>query len=258
MKISRKPTPPRPTAPSRPSRLVTADMALARAKISGMGLGEPNWLPELPEGGSSVARNPGTGSGGITTATPVSSAGCATPANANTHLRPRGSSSLTLSTRRLAAGHSQSNRVLALLEAPQSATAVINQRLPASAARGPGLTTLQSGGISIFRLAEGRIAEHWEQLDRLALMQQTKTPRSRRVVPLSPTAERLLRDVRANQRVERLNSRMWCAPASAVGGEGRGASELAKLNLPRVDVGRPELVERPRADPPPMHTPTCG
>jgi predicted ester cyclase len=32
--------------------------------------------------------------------------------------------------------------------------------------------TLQSGGISIFRLAEGRIAEHWEQLDRLALMQQ--------------------------------------------------------------------------------------
>jgi hypothetical protein len=27
--------------------------------------------------------------------------------------------------------------------------------------------TLQSGGISIFRLAEGRIAEHWEQLDRL-------------------------------------------------------------------------------------------
>jgi predicted ester cyclase len=28
------------------------------------------------------------------------------------------------------------------------------------------------GGISIFRLAEGKIAEHWEQLDRLALMQQ--------------------------------------------------------------------------------------
>jgi steroid delta-isomerase-like uncharacterized protein len=27
-------------------------------------------------------------------------------------------------------------------------------------------------GISIFRLAEGKIAEHWEQLDRLALMQQ--------------------------------------------------------------------------------------
>jgi steroid delta-isomerase-like uncharacterized protein len=31
---------------------------------------------------------------------------------------------------------------------------------------------LQFGGISIFRLANGRIAEHWEQLDRLALMQQ--------------------------------------------------------------------------------------
>jgi predicted ester cyclase len=29
---------------------------------------------------------------------------------------------------------------------------------------------LRVGGISIFRLAEGRIAEHWEQLDRLALM----------------------------------------------------------------------------------------
>ena len=28
------------------------------------------------------------------------------------------------------------------------------------------------GGISIFRLANGWIAEHWEQLDRLALMQQ--------------------------------------------------------------------------------------
>jgi steroid delta-isomerase-like uncharacterized protein len=31
---------------------------------------------------------------------------------------------------------------------------------------------LRVGGISIFRLADGRIAEHWEQLDRLALMQQ--------------------------------------------------------------------------------------
>jgi len=31
---------------------------------------------------------------------------------------------------------------------------------------------LRVGGISIFRLAEGKIAEHWEQLDRLALMQQ--------------------------------------------------------------------------------------
>jgi hypothetical protein len=46
---------------------------------------------------------------------------------------------VTLSTCRLAAGHSQ---------------------------------RLQSGGISIFRLAEGRIAEHWEQLDRLASMQE--------------------------------------------------------------------------------------
>jgi steroid delta-isomerase-like uncharacterized protein len=31
---------------------------------------------------------------------------------------------------------------------------------------------LQVGSISIFRLAEGKIAENWEQLDRLALMQQ--------------------------------------------------------------------------------------
>jgi integrase len=39
---------------------------------------------------------------------------------------------------------------------------------------------------------------------------ETKTPRSRRVVPLSPAAERLLRDVRANQRVERLKAgSMW-------------------------------------------------
>jgi steroid delta-isomerase-like uncharacterized protein len=28
------------------------------------------------------------------------------------------------------------------------------------------------GGISIFRLADGKVAEQWEQLDRLALMQQ--------------------------------------------------------------------------------------
>jgi predicted ester cyclase len=28
------------------------------------------------------------------------------------------------------------------------------------------------GGISIFRLTGGKIAEHWEQLDRLTLMQQ--------------------------------------------------------------------------------------
>jgi integrase len=39
---------------------------------------------------------------------------------------------------------------------------------------------------------------------------ETKTPRSRRVVPLSPTAERLLRNVRANQRAERLRAgSMW-------------------------------------------------
>jgi hypothetical protein len=45
MKISRKPTPPpRPTAPSRPPWSVTADAALARAKISGMGLGGPERL----------------------------------------------------------------------------------------------------------------------------------------------------------------------------------------------------------------------
>jgi predicted ester cyclase len=31
---------------------------------------------------------------------------------------------------------------------------------------------LQLGGISIFRLTGGKIAEHWEQLDRLTLMQQ--------------------------------------------------------------------------------------
>ena len=30
---------------------------------------------------------------------------------------------------------------------------------------------MQVGGISIFRLTEGKIAEQWEQLDRLALMQ---------------------------------------------------------------------------------------
>ena len=35
---------------------------------------------------------------------------------------------------------------------------------------------------------------------------ETKTPRSRRVIPLSLAAERLLHDVRANQRVERLRA----------------------------------------------------
>jgi integrase len=39
---------------------------------------------------------------------------------------------------------------------------------------------------------------------------ETKTPRSRRVILLSAAAERLLRDVRANQRVERLRAgSMW-------------------------------------------------
>jgi hypothetical protein len=38
---------------------------------------------------------------------------------------------------------------------------------------------LRVGGISIFRLAQGRIAEHWEQLDRLALMQQLAWSRYR-------------------------------------------------------------------------------
>ncbi|HKX14865.1 MAG TPA: tyrosine-type recombinase/integrase [Propionibacteriaceae bacterium] len=42
------------------------------------------------------------------------------------------------------------------------------------------------------------------------IVTETKTPRSRRVIPLSPAAERLLRDMRANQRVERLRaSSMW-------------------------------------------------
>ena len=31
---------------------------------------------------------------------------------------------------------------------------------------------LQVGSISIFRLVDGKIAENWEQLDRLALLQQ--------------------------------------------------------------------------------------
>jgi integrase len=64
------------------------------------------------------------------------------------------------------------------------------------------------------------LALHWSDIDLDALrvrgtlariagelvVTETKTPRSRRVVPLSPTAERLLRDVRANQRVERLRA----------------------------------------------------
>ena len=38
--------------------------------------------------------------------------------------------------------------------------------IPASGKR------VQIGGISIFRVAEGKITEHWEQIDGLALMQQ--------------------------------------------------------------------------------------
>jgi hypothetical protein len=42
------------------------------------------------------------------------------------------------------------------------------------------------------------------------IVTETKTPRSRRVVPLSPAADRLLRNVRANQRAERLRAgSMW-------------------------------------------------
>jgi integrase len=69
------------------------------------------------------------------------------------------------------------------------------------------------------------LALHWSDIDfdaklmrvrgtrRVAgelVVTETKTPRSRRVIPLSPAAERLLRDVRANQRVERLRAgSMW-------------------------------------------------
>jgi integrase len=69
------------------------------------------------------------------------------------------------------------------------------------------------------------LALHWSDIDldakllrvrgtlaRVAgelVVTETKTPRSRRVVPLSPTAERL-RNVRANQRAERLRAgSMW-------------------------------------------------
>ena len=41
-------------------------------------------------------------------------------------------------------------------------------------------------------------------------MTETKTPKSRRVVPLSPTAEKVLRDLRTRQRAERLMAgTMW-------------------------------------------------
>ena len=91
---------------------------------------------------------------------------------ANAHLRPRGSSSLRLSTYRLAAGHSQSKSC----PGATGGAAIRggrNQRTPSRISSEPTVAaTLQSGGISIFRLAEGRIAEYWQQLDRLALMQQ--------------------------------------------------------------------------------------
>jgi len=66
------------------------------------------------------------------------------------------------------------------------------------------------------------LALHWSDIDfdekllrvrgtlarvaRELVVTETKTPRSRRVILLSPAAERLLRDVRANQRVERLRA----------------------------------------------------
>ena len=70
------------------------------------------------------------------------------------------------------------------------------------------------------------LALHWSDIDLQAkllrvrgtrarvsgelVVTETKTPRSRRVVPLSPTVERLLRDIRANQRAERLRAgSMW-------------------------------------------------
>jgi steroid delta-isomerase-like uncharacterized protein len=57
----------------------------------------------------------------------------------------------------------------------------------------------QFGGISIFRLANGRIAEHWEQLDRLALMQQLG------VVP-APDAPRHQQAVRGYSRLPALSA----------------------------------------------------
>ena len=51
----------------------------------------------------------------------------------------------------------------------------------------------QFGGISIFWLANGRIAEHWEQLDRLALMQQlgvVPTPDARPARPATGESRR--------------------------------------------------------------------
>jgi hypothetical protein len=44
---------------------------------------------------------------------------------------------------------------------------------------------------------------------KVCVVTETKTPRSRRVVP-SPAAKRLVRNVRANQRVEQLTAgSMW-------------------------------------------------
>jgi integrase len=70
------------------------------------------------------------------------------------------------------------------------------------------------------------LALHWSDIDldakllrvrgtatRVAgelVVTETKTAKSRRVVPLSPTAEKVLRDVRTRQRVERLMAgSMW-------------------------------------------------
>ena len=50
MKISRKPTLPRPTAPSRPSRLVTADTAVARVSRLAASREQNNCVGSLPGG----------------------------------------------------------------------------------------------------------------------------------------------------------------------------------------------------------------
>lgn len=48
------------------------------------------------------------------------------------------------------------------------------------------------------------------------IVTETKTPKSRRVVPLSPTAERLLRNIRANQRAERPRAGLMWQPTPYV------------------------------------------
>ena len=48
------------------------------------------------------------------------------------------------------------------------------------------------------------------RVDGELIVTETKTPKSRRAVPLSPTAERLLRDIRTRQAAERLRAgSMW-------------------------------------------------